>query len=205
MLRATVVSLLVRCRWIAMAISGKCCSPLRNKGEGVARIRQFMSGEQLERWGTPESYCEPSAKGDAMKVQLHLNGIDRSGWRRVLLNERNKYKRLKGTYGLDWEGRAQSAYKGDRMIEQPADPQKGKKPAKTRVQRLAEKIAKTSTGASVVPVKVAATLQGPAAASWKALQDAKGDLVLDEAGLLGLLLESGSSTVRQALKAAAKG
>jgi len=88
------------------------------------------------------------------------------------------------------------------MIEQSAEREKGKKPAKTRVQRLAEKIARTSTGASVVPVKVAATLQGPSAAAWKALLEAKGDLLLDEAGLLGLLLEAGASTVRQALKSA---
>lgn len=88
------------------------------------------------------------------------------------------------------------------MTGQSVDLKKVKKPAKTRVQRLAERITRATTGASVLPAKVVATLQGPAAASWKALQESKGSLVLDDAGLLGLLLEAGSSTVRQALRAA---
>ena len=77
-----------------------------------------------------------------------------------------------------------------------------KKTANTRAERLAAKIIRANVGAAATPVKLSATLSGPSAATWKALLEAKGKLELDDAAILGLLLESGSSTVRQALKAA---
>jgi len=75
-------------------------------------------------------------------------------------------------------------------------------PATTRAERLAAKIIKANAGAAVTPVKLSATISGPSAASWKALLEAKGRLELDDAAILGLLLEAGCSTVRQALQAA---
>lgn len=76
------------------------------------------------------------------------------------------------------------------------------KRAITKVQRLTAKIIRANTGAAAAPVKLHATLSGPSAATWRALMEAKGRLELDEAAILGLLLEAGSRTVRQALMAA---
>ena len=77
-----------------------------------------------------------------------------------------------------------------------------RKPANTRVERLAAKIIRANAGATAAPVKLNATLSGPSAATWKALLESKGRLELDDAAILGLLLDAGSSTVRQALQAA---
>lgn len=83
------------------------------------------------------------------------------------------------------------------------DPHESKrKTANTRAERLAAKIIRANSGAAATPVKLNATLSGPSAATWKALQEAKGRLKLDDAAILGLLMEAGSSTVRQALQAA---
>jgi len=77
-----------------------------------------------------------------------------------------------------------------------------KRTANTRAERLAAKIIRANVGAAATPVKLSATLSGPSAATWKALLEAKGKLDLDDSAILGLLLEAGGSTARQALKAA---
>lgn len=90
-------------------------------------------------------------------------------------------------------------------MQEPDKSRKANKPPKTRVQRLAERIARANSGAAAQPVKLAAVLQGPAAETWRALVEARGEMPLDDSALLGLLLEAGASTVRQALRAASKG
>lgn len=77
-----------------------------------------------------------------------------------------------------------------------------RKHTSSKAERLAAKILRASAGMAASRVKISVTLSGPSAASWKALQEAKGKLEMDDAGIMGLLLEAGSSTVRQALRAA---
>lgn len=121
-------------------------------------------------------------------------------------DQKDQTKGTKGSYrdiltirGRDWPK------KGDRMMQGPDETRKANKPPKTRVQRLAERIAKANSGAAAQPVKLAAVLQGPAAETWRALVEARGEMPLDDSALLGLLLEAGASTVRQALRAASNG
>ena len=69
-----------------------------------------------------------------------------------------------------------------------------------RADRLAAKIAATLDGKSSGSVKLQATLTGPAADAWRGIKEAAEGLKMDDTALLAVLLDAGTSTVRQALK-----
>lgn len=71
---------------------------------------------------------------------------------------------------------------------------------RTKKDKLIASIAATLTGKSASPVVVKARLEGPAADTWKGLQEASKDLGLNDADLLALLLRHGGSNLLVALR-----
>lgn len=69
----------------------------------------------------------------------------------------------------------------------------------TKVDRLAARITRDLEGRASGAITVRARLTGPAADAWRGLVKAATGLQLDSAGLLVLLLEEGSGTLRAAL------